>query len=231
MLAWSVVGEGAVRFERGRGTQTQHIAVAGQRKPLRLDVDDLSQRIVDVVVVHEAQLDGLFAVVDVERLVDVALGVGRDDLALDDDVVLDHHTAAETVGVMAPFLVEFRFQVLDRNDLGARLREVLVRVDLCRRRIVEIVVATGQNDSDGERQGYFQDVVHNSCSLIRLFSCAISRLGISRTSFGSALGLTKWSAVRNGNRRSGNRSSRTCRNISDRTVRRRSPDWCSTRRP
>ena len=56
---------------------------------------------------------------------------------------------------------------------------------------VGIVLAGCYNDSDGERQGYFQDVVHNSCSLIRLFSCPISRLGISRTSFGSALGLTK----------------------------------------
>lgn len=93
-----VVGEGAVGFERGPRAQTEHVAVAGQRKPPGLDVDGLPQRVVHIVVVHQPQFDGLIAVVDVERLVDVAFGIGRDDLALDHDVVVDHHAAAQPLG-------------------------------------------------------------------------------------------------------------------------------------
>ena len=178
-----LVPAGRVVTVRRRAADRKHHAVVAQIEPVEAHVHPLADHVLQIEVeIHEQaavklQLDGGRAVVDVERLVDIALPVAADHLALDVEVrgfgpfvqplevLLVGRLRAElqrpgrcevavrTRTRQAPALgLEHLLDLFDRHMLQSQHRHILVGKEFLGSRSVEVVVAPRGKHADRKSQ-------------------------------------------------------------------------------
>lgn len=186
-----LVVAGRVDAVRGSASDRKHHAIVTQIETVETHVDPLAldrlrsqvEQEVEIKAVVKLQLDTGRAVVDIERLVDVALTVAADHLAL--DVVFRSlgplHEAVElgllgragseleglgrgeiVVGSRIGDRAELLLHLLDGDRSKPHCGHIVVHIEFLRSRSVEIVVAAHGHQTDESRQCYFK-TFHKLC--------------------------------------------------------------------